>query len=124
MLTQYIPFPKAHYPLEQFTSNVGRFTAAEANDALLTVFGEISAQLHPNLFKEAKAVGSTILNRLKKIKRGARLLSHQKKSCVRQRDGRRSRKSGAKNWPNTPRSIFARWLGQIRARSEGRQRSL
>lgn len=52
--------------LEQFTSNddTGGYSVDELNQALLTVFGEISPTLVPDLEKEARAVASTIFNRL------------------------------------------------------------
>lgn len=55
--------------LELFTAKIGTYTVAELNDALKTVFGEISAQLGDSLSSEAKAVASTIFNRKSAIDR-------------------------------------------------------
>jgi len=46
-----------------FTNGVGGYTADELNAALITMFGELSAQPHNKLSEEAEAIASTILNR-------------------------------------------------------------
>jgi hypothetical protein len=55
--------------LALFGKDVGSFSEAELNDALYTVFGEISARLHSQLAAEAHAVASTIFNRKADIDR-------------------------------------------------------
>jgi RHS repeat-associated protein len=49
--------------VEGFTNGIGRYSAQELNDAVTTVFGEISAQIHPYIYGEAAAVASVIFNR-------------------------------------------------------------
>ncbi|GEM_PF-2799146 len=49
--------------LEGFETAVGEYTAAELSDALVTIFGELSSELHSNLSEEAEAIASTIFNR-------------------------------------------------------------
>lgn len=69
VLAQYVP-PKSKTPDEQesklplIDQGLGGHSAAQLNDALKTVFGEISSNLHADLRKEARAVASTIFNRL------------------------------------------------------------
>lgn len=55
--------------LEEFTSDddTGGYSVDELNQALLAVFGEISPTLGPSLENEARAVASTIFNRLSVI---------------------------------------------------------
>lgn len=53
--------------LDKFSDDINPYSAAELNDALLTVFGEIDDRLIPELDKEAHAVASTIFNRLSRI---------------------------------------------------------
>ncbi len=55
--------------LVEHKGNIGGFSEKELNDAIKTVYGEISAKIHPDLEKEAKAVASTIFNRLEDIKK-------------------------------------------------------
>jgi len=49
--------------LETFKSGINDFSAEELDDALFTLFGELSSQLHDQLSQEARAIASTILNR-------------------------------------------------------------
>jgi len=51
----------------QITNGVGGYTANELNAALITMFGELSAQPHNKLSEEAEAIASTILNRKTQI---------------------------------------------------------
>lgn len=50
-----------------FTNGVGGYTADELNAALITMFGELSAQPHDKLSEEAEAIASTIFNRKTQI---------------------------------------------------------
>ncbi len=50
--------------LPVFAKGIKQFSAEELNAALRTVFGEISSNPHPQLASEAKAISSTIFNRL------------------------------------------------------------
>ena len=54
---------KASVSLIKIKSDINNFKVTGLNDALLTVFGEISGNIHPQLEAEAKAVTSTIFNR-------------------------------------------------------------
>lgn len=58
------PVPLA---LDLIAEDIGGYSKDELNAALKTTFGEISAQIHGDLQKEANAVASTIFNRLQKI---------------------------------------------------------
>ena len=49
--------------LRPFESDIGQYAMTELNDALVTVFGELTATLHDKLSEEAEAIISTILNR-------------------------------------------------------------
>lgn len=53
--------------LEKPAADIGKFTKKELADATTTVFGELTAKLHTDSEKEAKAIASTIFNRLKRI---------------------------------------------------------
>jgi hypothetical protein len=55
--------------LDKFTEAIGRYGVSELNDALVTTFGEISPRVSSNLAKEARAVASTIFNRLSRIEK-------------------------------------------------------
>ena len=61
-------------PLETFKSAIGVHKIPELDDALYTVYGELSADLHAALDKEAEAIVSTMLNRLKNIEEARRLV--------------------------------------------------
>jgi len=50
-----------------FTNGVCGYTADELNAALITMFGELSAQPHDKLSEEAEAIASTIFNRKTQI---------------------------------------------------------
>ena len=58
---------QASTKLDPVSAAVGGFTVAELQDAVLTVFGEISASLSETLAAEASAVASTIFNRKSRI---------------------------------------------------------
>jgi len=49
------------------SADIGKFTKEELADATKTVFGEMTAKIHGDSEKEAKAIASTIFNRLKRI---------------------------------------------------------
>ncbi len=53
--------------LETPTADIGKFTKEELTDATTTVFGELTATIHGESDKEAKAIASTIFNRLRRI---------------------------------------------------------
>lgn len=54
--------------LPEHKGDVGNFTEKELNDAIKTVYGELTAVPHAETDKEAKAIASTIFNRLQSIK--------------------------------------------------------
>lgn len=49
--------------LQPFESDIRQYSVTELNDALVTVFGELTETLHDQLSEEAEAIISTILNR-------------------------------------------------------------
>ncbi|CAG0978749.1 MAG: hypothetical protein OIN86_04975 [Candidatus Methanoperedens sp.] len=53
--------------LPEHKGNTGRFTEKELNDAIKTVYGELTAAPHLKTEQEAKAIASTVFNRLFKI---------------------------------------------------------
>lgn len=53
--------------LPEHKGKIGKFTEKEINDAIKTVYGELTAKPHKDTAKEAKAVASTILNRQARI---------------------------------------------------------
>jgi hypothetical protein len=53
--------------LELHKGDVGRFKEADINAAIKTVYGELTRKPHPKTPKEAKAIASTIFNRLTRI---------------------------------------------------------
>ncbi len=55
--------------LSEQQGNVGRFSDDELNDAIKTVYGELTATVHGDTQKEARAIASTIFNRLLNIER-------------------------------------------------------
>ena len=54
--------------LPEQKGDIGSFTEKELNDAIKTVYGELTAVPHAETDKEAKAIASTIFNRLQSIK--------------------------------------------------------
>lgn len=58
--------------LQKFETGIGEYSATELSDALITVFGELSSELHNSLSKEAEAIASTIFNRRIFIKEARR----------------------------------------------------
>jgi hypothetical protein len=80
-------------PLSLFVSPIGSHKAAELNDALYTLFGELSAQPHSALAQEAAAIVSTMLNRLKTIAEARKAVATEKLNLesARRRVRRRSR---------------------------------
>jgi hypothetical protein len=61
------PAPAATGALAGFDADINGFKAAELTDALITVFGEVSPNVHPELAREARAIASTIFNRFARI---------------------------------------------------------
>jgi hypothetical protein len=61
------PSPPKVLKLEKIKAGIKPFTALELNDALLTVFGEISAKITATIHDEARAIASTIFNRYYRI---------------------------------------------------------
>lgn len=53
--------------LKLFDTPISSYSASELNDALYTLFGELSANLHDALQREAEAIASTIFNRHQNI---------------------------------------------------------
>jgi RHS repeat-associated protein len=53
--------------LPEHKGNIGRFSERELNDAIKTVYGELTAKPHKETRREAKAIASTIFNRLSDI---------------------------------------------------------
>ncbi|GAK50691.1 hypothetical protein U14_01924 [Candidatus Moduliflexus flocculans] len=49
--------------LKKFEDTIGQYSAIELNEALVTIFGELSETLHERLSEEAEAIASTIFNR-------------------------------------------------------------
>lgn len=66
-------------PLEVFKSPIGVHQASELNDALYTIYGELSADLHPEIDREAEAIVSTMLNRLRLIDETRQIVNLERK---------------------------------------------
>lgn len=65
--TRSKPQSSSGLKLDMFTAKVGEFEAKDLNEAATTVFGEISTNINKDTSREAKAVASTIFNRLRRI---------------------------------------------------------
>ncbi|MEN6621924.1 MAG: RHS repeat-associated core domain-containing protein, partial [Smithella sp.] len=55
--------------LKKPDKDIGEFKKEELAEATMTVFGELTAKIHPKSSEEAKAIASTIFNRLERIKK-------------------------------------------------------
>jgi RHS repeat-associated protein len=53
-----------------FTESIANYSAQQLNDAVTTVFGEISSRIHEYIYGEAVAVASVIFNRSDAVKNG------------------------------------------------------
>jgi len=68
--SDFIQTQKATYtPLQEYKGNIVGFTEQELNDAIKTVYGELTATPHKDTDKEAHAIASTIFNRLFDIRK-------------------------------------------------------